>query len=143
MANRREPRENDCFHTVCPYENPNTLIRQYGISSYQVQQAQHGPSPAARPSVRGRPLPTARRDATTTRRDRARCDRASNGARATRREDANDRRATSRDVARDDIRMRDSIRIWIGCDAMRSDATRFGEREDDDATRTDESTTRE
>ena len=31
--------KNDCFHTVCPYEKPNTLIRQYGISSYQVQQA--------------------------------------------------------------------------------------------------------
>jgi len=47
------------------------------------------------------------------------------------------------DVARDAIRGRDSIRIRIGCDAMRSDATRFGERADDDATRTDESTTRE
>ena len=27
--------KNDCFHTVCPYEKPNTLIRQYGISTYQ------------------------------------------------------------------------------------------------------------
>jgi len=96
-----------------------------------------------RPSVRDSTVAKARRDATTTRRDRARRDRASNGARATRREGANDRRATTRDVARDAIRARDSIRIRIGLNAMRSRATRFGERADDDATRTDESTTRE
>jgi len=25
--------KNDCFHTVCPYEKSNTLIRQCGIST--------------------------------------------------------------------------------------------------------------
>ena len=38
--------KNDCFHTVCPYEKPNTLIRQYGISSYPVQQAYSSPLPS-------------------------------------------------------------------------------------------------
>ena len=79
---------------------------------------------------------TARRDATTTRRDRARRDRASNGACATRREGACGRRATRlRRRARRDSRARfDSNSDWMRCDAIGRDAIRrtSGRRRDED-----------
>ena len=43
--------KNDCFHTVCRYEKPNTLIRQYGISSYRYERADPRIPAAARPDV--------------------------------------------------------------------------------------------
>lgn len=144
-ASRRTARGALCDSSRRPSSSRVPRARRRAVAVRGAAKATHGPSPAARPSVRGRPL-TPRdamrrrlgaiaRDAIARRTVRARRDA------KTRTIDAR-RRATSR-ATRFECAIRFEFRIWIGCDAMRSDATRFGEREDDDATRTDESTTRE